>query len=112
MSVIRHAGLIILAATVLIPAANAARKNARPYTIEEFASTALAASLRSQTNEDNFSSSRYNWMASRRGLSWPTVSLTASDEKAGTDSDTGITTDTEAEEAGITLSQPFLTASR
>ncbi len=77
--------------------------------LTQFTNMALKNSLRSRIAEENLTSNRYSWMASRRGLTWPTLSASASENKTYSDNDLGTTEDTRQTDARFSFSQPFLT---
>lgn len=88
---------------------NAADKSGVGLTVQQFADLALKNSLRSRTNEDNFAASRWGWKASRRALSWPTMTASASEERGFSDDDVATTVDTRVDQGTLSLKQPMLT---
>ena len=77
--------------------------------LRQFTNMALQNSLRSRTADESLASSRYGWMASRRALTWPSLTASASKTKSGSDSDTGTEVETVSDEESLELTQPLLT---
>lgn len=77
--------------------------------LKQFANMALQASLRVRAADEQMLSDRYGWMASRRSLTWPSLTATGSSQKSFDDSDTGVETDSRSDSGTLSLSQPLLT---
>jgi outer membrane protein TolC len=96
---------VLLAAPVR--AADVAR-----LSLADFTKRAEDRSLRSRISQDSLSSSRWGWTATRRSLTWPSLTARANDTRTTSDDDLGTQTDVESRDGSLALEQPLLTGTR
>ncbi|MCG3205642.1 MAG: hypothetical protein KCHDKBKB_02364 [Elusimicrobia bacterium] len=65
--------------------------------------------MRSRSAEESLASNRYGWMATQRGLTWPTLTASVNQTNSFSDSDTGTEVDSVSKVGRLSLAQPLLT---